>query len=177
MSDCMKEITLASERIYDGRILNLRRDKVQLSDGTESAREVVEHSGGVGVLAVWEGKFVFVRQFRYPYGETVLEIPAGKLNRGENPMECGKRELSEETGLTSENLVDFGCIYPSPGYTNEKLYIYLALDLQKGEAHLDEGEFLNVEYYSEEEVKSMLKKGEIKDAKTVIALQKYFLRK
>ena len=123
----MTEKTLSSEYKYNGRIINTRVDTVLLPDGRQSKREIIEHSGGVGVIAVTEeGKIALVRQYRHPYGEIIYEIPAGKLEKGEQPLDCGKRELEEETGFTADNWQSLGQIYPSPGYCAEVIHIFLA---------------------------------------------------
>lgn len=152
----------------------MRRDKALLPDGSEAFREVVEHPGGVCVAALTdEGEVLFVRQFRYPYSEEVLEIPAGKRERGEaDPLECGKRELLEETGATAENFFSMGVIYPTPGYTNELLYLYGATGLTFGEASPDEDEFLTVERIPLERAVEMVMAGELPDSKTQIAVLK-----
>lgn len=164
------EKTVSENYIYRGKILSLRCDDAILPDGKACKREIVEHSGGASVLAKTEQGIALVRQFRYAYHEEIYEIPAGKLNQGEDPMEAAARELSEETGLTAKNLKLLTVLYPTPGYTNEKIYIYEAVGLESGKNHLDEGEYLEVEYFSEEEVLSMIKDGRIKDAKTIAAL-------
>lgn len=167
------EITLSREEIYRGRIITLHRDTVRLPDGTETLREVVEHPGGVTVIPVDEaGNVCCVRQYRYPYGEHVLETPAGKLEKGEDPLDCAVRELGEETGLTAENYVFLGKLYPSPGYCGEILYIYLATGLKPGKQHLDAGEFLDVEKYSLDALTDMVMRNEIVDAKTAVAVLK-----
>ena len=165
------EMTLASEEKYEGKILSVHRDRVRLSDGTAAVREVVEHSGGVGVLPVDdEGNAWCVRQYRYPIGEHLLEIPAGKLEPGEEPLECAVRELGEETGFTAEKFTFLGELYPSPGYCHETLYIYLATGLTRGKAHLDKGEFLDVEQYKLDELYAMALRGGLPDAKTAMAV-------
>lgn len=169
------EHKIHSQTIYSGRILNLKNDTVSLPDGRTAHREVVEHGGGVCVLAVTEKGIPFVKQYRYPVGECVLELPAGKLEKGEEPAACGMRELEEETGLTAASLRFVAKIYPSPGYTSELLYVYFADGCTAGTANLDEGEFLSVEYFPQEKVKKMLQNGEILDAKTYIALSAYFM--
>lgn len=170
-----EEKTVRKNYIYQGKILSLRVDDALLPNGNPCKREIVEHSGGACVLCVEENKVLFVRQYRYAYGESVYELPAGKLNAGEDPFLAAQRELKEETGIIAERLELLHEIYPSVGYTNERIFIYLARDITRGRAHLDEGEFLDVEWIDIESVKKMLKNGEIKDAKTVIALQAYLL--
>ncbi len=167
------EKTLKSEEIYRGSIIRVLRDEVEVQSGHRALREVVEHHGGVGVLALdSQGRVPMVRQYRYPIKQEVMEIPAGKLELGEDPLECAVRELSEETGLSAERFISLGSILPSPGYCAEVLYVYLALDLVPGKAHLDEDEFLDVEYIPLEELHGMVMRGELTDAKTVIAVLK-----
>ena len=167
------EKTLKREDIFRGRIVYLHKDTVRLPDGGEASREIVEHPGGVTVIPVDAGGTVYcVRQFRYAYGEHLLETPAGKLEYGEDPMECAVRELSEETGLTAENYVYLGALYPSPGYCRETIHIYLATGLTPGRMHLDAGEFLDVERHTLDELAGMAMRNELKDAKTVAAVLK-----
>ena len=169
------EKTVKKNYIYEGKILTVRRDDALLPNGQPCIREIVEHSGGACVLYEENGKIVFVRQYRYAYGESVYELPAGKLDRGEDPIHAAARELEEETGITAKRLELLFVVYPSPGYTDEKIYVYRAFDGVKSRAHLDEGEFLDVEYLPVARVKEMLFGGEIRDGKTIIALQAYFL--
>ena len=167
------EKTLQREDKYRGRIIYVHRDVVSLPDGNEAVREVVEHSGGVGVIPVDENGDVWcVRQFRYPLGEHLLEVPAGKLEPGEDPLTCAVRELSEETGFTAAAYTDLGMLYPSPGYCHETLYIYMATGLTRGQAHLDKGEFLDVEKHSLDELYDMAMRNELPDAKTAMAVIK-----
>ena len=167
------EKTVRLNRIYEGKIVNLRRDDAVLPDGKPCVREVVEHPGGACVLCVRDGKVALVRQFRYAYGEELLEIPAGKLERGEDPLLAARRELEEETGLRTEKLNYLFTLYPSPGYSDEKIYVYEALNAEKTCQHLDEDEFLSVVYMSVEEALEKIGNGEIKDAKTIAALLYY----
>ncbi|MDE6059241.1 MAG: NUDIX hydrolase [Clostridia bacterium] len=169
----LEEKTVNKKYIYKGKIINLRCDDALLPDGTPCKREIVEHPGGAAVLCVKDGKVALVKQFRYAYGEELYEIPAGKLEAGEDPKLAAERELSEETGLTAKELVHLFTIYPTPGYTNEKIYIYEAKGIQEGVRHLDEGEFLNVEYLPLDRVYELIESGKICDAKTVVALLAY----
>ncbi len=169
------EKTVEKKYIYEGKILNLRCDDAELPDGKPCKREIVEHGGGACVLCVREGKVLLVRQYRYAYGESLYEIPAGKIDKNEAPVVAAKRELEEEGGLCAEALKLLFVLYPTPGYTNEKIYIYEAVSTRETKAHLDEGEFLDVEYIPLERARKMLETGEIKDAKTIVALQYYFL--
>lgn len=167
------EKTAATHDIYRGRIVYLHEDEVTLPDGSPARREIVEHSGGVAIVPLdGEGNVYCVRQYRYAVREHLLELPAGKLNEGEDPKACAVRELSEETGLSADELIYLGAVYPSPGYCRETLHMYLARGLKSGRQHLDEGEFLDVEKHSLEKLAEMSLSGEIKDAKTVIAILK-----
>lgn len=165
------EKTISKEDKFRGRIVYMHVDKVRLPDGRESVREIVEHSGGVAIIPVDEdGNVYCVRQYRYAAGEHVLEVPAGKLSEGEDPFECAVRELSEETGFSADNFVPMGFFYPSIGYCKEKIYIYLATGLRRGKAHLDEGEFLDVEKYPLDTLVRMVENNELHDGKSIIAV-------
>ena len=169
------EKTVRKNYIYEGKILTLRNDDAELPDGRPCKREIIEHSGGACVLYVENDSVLLVKQYRYAYGESIYEIPAGKLEKGEDPALAAARELEEEAGVRATELKLLYVVYPTPGYTNEKIYVYQALGGEKVVAHLDDGEFLDVEYIPMAKVKEMLKSGEIKDGKTIIALQAYFL--
>lgn len=169
----MKETTLSSEKIYDGRIISLRKDEIITEKGVKQSREVVSHGGGAAVLVVKNGKILLERQFRYPYGEILWEIPAGKRDKGEDYAETAKRELEEETGYIAEKLVKLFEIYPTPGYTNEVIGIFKAEGLKKGVLHFDEDEDITSVWIPEEKVFEMIENGEIKDGKTLIALLWY----
>ena len=173
----LTEKTVNKNYVYRGKILSVRCDDALRPDGRPCKRELVEHPGGACVLYAEEGKLLFVRQYRYAYGEVVLEIPAGKLNPGEDPAAAAARELEEETGVTAEGLRLLFTLYPSPGYTDEKIYIYRATGGRRAAAHPDEGEFVRTEWIPEERVREMLASGELRDAKTIAAVQAYFLSK
>ena len=167
------EKTLSQDYKYNGRIINLRVDEAELENGKTALREVVEHHGGVCVAALDEdGRLLMVRQFRYPYGEVLLEIPAGKLEKGEDPLECGKRELEEETGYVAEKFTDLGKLYPTPAYVTEVIHMYYAENLMKTAQHLDADEFLSVEHVPLADAVEMVMNGEIRDSKTQVAILK-----
>ena len=169
----LMETTLSSERIFDGRVLHIRRDTVRLPGGGASIREVVDHPGGVCVLALDdENRALLVSQFRYPYRQVLRELPAGKLEYGEDPEAAAVRELEEETGATAGEFRSLGELYPSPGYCGEIIRMYLARDLTFGETHLDEDEFLNLERVPFGELVEQVLSGEIRDAKTIAAVLK-----
>lgn len=168
------EKTLNSEIVYNGKVVTVLRDNAEISDGTTSLREVVKHSGGVVILALKEDKILFVKQFRYPLKKVLTELPAGKLEKGEEPLCAAKRELEEETGYRAEKWTDLGYIYTSPGYSDEKLYLYKAENLQFIECNPDFGEILQPCEYKKEDVLTMIKNGEISDAKTICALMRAF---
>ncbi len=166
------EKKLSGETVYDGKILKLEVDKIELPDGTAAKRECVRHSGGAAVLCVVDGKVLLVKQYRYLYGKEIYEIPAGKLEKGEDPQVAAARELSEETGI-SATLKPYLKIYPTPGYTDEIIHIFIASDYRCGEQKLDDKEFLSVIFKPLSEVLEMIEYGEICDAKTVAAVYKY----
>ena len=163
------EKKLSGKRVFEGRIISVDHDEVLLEDGSLAMREGVTHPGGVAVLAAENGYAYFVRQFRYCFGKELLEIPAGKLEPGEDPEKAARRELMEETGLSCKRLELLGCIFPSPGVYAEKLYLYFASGLEKGEAMPDEGEFLTAEKLGISDFAALAAKGGIEDAKTLCA--------
>ena len=166
------ERTVRKNYLYKGQIVNLRCDDAELPNGAPCKREIVEHPGGAAVLCVEDGKVVLVRQYRYAYGEELLEIPAGKLDPDEDPAVAARRELEEETGLVAD-LVPLTVLYPTPGYSNEKIYIYQAKNVRKGVRHPDQDEFLDVIPMPIEEAIARIKSGAIRDAKTIAALLLY----
>ena len=167
------ENQIETRTLYEGLIVNIRSDIAELQNGEKVVREVVEHPGGVGIVPVTQdNKVLMVRQYRYPMAEELLEIPAGKLDYGEDPFDCAVRELSEETGCTAGRYVDLGVTYPSPGFCCEKLYIYLAMDLQHGDMHLDENELLSVEPVAIDTLMEKIMANELPDGKTIIGIMK-----
>lgn len=166
------EKTIESELIFDGRVVKLYKDRIELPTGQKSFREVVKHSGGVVILAKKEDKILLVKQFRYPMKEVLYELPAGKLGIGEDPFEAAKRELEEETGYCANKWTDLGFVYTSPGYSDEKLYLYEAEDLEFTHCHPDEGEIIQAFEYKYDDVLKMINNGEINDAKTLCALMR-----
>lgn len=173
MKDMLFEKKIESETKFDGRIVRIETDTVELANGKTAYREVVRKNGGVCVVPLTEdNEVILVNQFRYPYGEVVKEVPAGKMESNEDPLVCGLRELSEETGYTAGNVVSLGVFYPSPGIMDEILYMYLATDLKKGEVHLDEDEFLTSEKLPLEKAVQMILNGEMPDGKTQTAILK-----
>ena len=170
------EKTLTSEVLFEGRVVTLTKDTALLENGKTATREVVHHHGGACIVPYFEdGTICMVRQFRYALGEEIWELPAGKLEPGEDPFESAKRELSEECGLSADNYIDLGVVYPTVGYDSEKIYLWAATGLHKGGQHLDAGEFLDVVRMPFEEALQKVLHGEIKDSKTQIGLMKYAL--
>ena len=170
----LREECTESRTVYSGKIVTLLEDKVRLPNGKTAGREVVRHPGGVGVLALdGDGSVSLVRQFRYPLGRELLEIPAGKLDRSdEDPARAAARELSEETGLEADKWTSLGTLLSSPGFCDEKLYLYLAQGLHRREQHLDEDEFLDVLTVPFEQLAEKVMSGEVSDGKTVSAVLK-----
>lgn len=167
------EKTLESQCAFQGRLLRLEVDQIELPGGRRSGREVVRHPGGVCVLPLHDdGTVSVVRQFRYPYKEVITELPAGKLEPGEDPFAAIQRELSEETGFTAGEWHDMGLFYPTPGYTDERLHLYFARDLRPGAAHLDEGEFLECERLRLDDLLDQVMDGTLRDGKTIALVLK-----
>lgn len=173
----LTEKPIRQDYIYKGKIVNLRVDDALLPNGTTAKREIVEHPGGVCVAALTENdELLFVEQFRYPYFELVLELPAGKLEYGEDPFEAGKRELKEETGATAEKYEDLGKLYPTPGYCGEIIHMYLARGLNFGEQNLDSDEFLEVKKIPLKKAFEMVMNNEIRDSKTQVGIVKTYYK-
>ncbi len=169
----LNEETLSTERIFEGKVVNLRRDKVLLESGRTSYREVIEHNGGVCVLPLTDqDEIIFVRQFRYPFKSVLLELPAGKREGNEEPINCGIRELKEEVGATAEKITYLGNLYPTVAYDTEIIYMYMAEGLDFGEQNLDPGEFIDVVKIPFDKAVEMVMNGEIPDSKTQLAILK-----
>ena len=168
----MTEKTLASREVYRGRIIRVREDTVLLPNGKEGRREVVEHPGGVGILALDGDDVLLVRQYRYAFSRVLTEIPAGKREPGEEPSVTARRELKEEIGAEAGRWTELGALIASPGCYGETLYLYMAEDLTFGETHPDEDEFLEVLRVPFEEAVRQCMDGTLTDAKTVAAVLK-----
>lgn len=169
----LQEKTVSSETAYEGLIFTITRDIAQLENGKLAERDVLRHSGGVCVIPVTENNEIYlVKQFRYPFKEITVEIPAGKLDEGEDHADCGRRELLEETGLTCCEYTYLGKLYPVPAYDTEIIHIYMARGLSLERQDLDEDEFLDVEKVDLSEAVEMVMDGRILDAKTQIAILK-----
>lgn len=175
----LEEKQLSKEYLFNGKVIRLRKDIALLPNGNTAVREVVEHNGGVCVVALTDNdEVIMVRQFRYPYSEVILEIPAGKRDSvNEDPLECGKRELKEETGAEAEVFIPLGELYPTPGYCGEIIWMYAAKVLSFGEDCPDDDEFLTTERIPLDTAVEMILSGEIKDAKTQAAILKVKLLK
>ncbi|OFW60140.1 MAG: hypothetical protein A2V52_00885 [Actinobacteria bacterium RBG_19FT_COMBO_54_7] len=171
--------TIERKTIFEGQVVRLYVDRVELPNGHEAEREVIEHSGAVGVVALDQNGWIYlVKQYRHAAGEELLEIPAGKLSSGEKPLDCGKRELEEEIGFQAFDWLELASFYTSPGFTNEILYLYLGSKLRKTQANPDEDEFLEVVHLPMGKALEMVAKNEIKDSKSVagIALATIYLK-
>jgi ADP-ribose pyrophosphatase len=174
-----EEKFVSGEEVYRGGFLSLQRDVVRLPDGTQAVREYIRHPGAVVILALFpDGRVLLERQFRYPHGRDFIELPAGKREEGEPPLETAKRELQEETGYVAAEWRCLGIIHNAIAYSDEGIEMYVAKGLEKREAKLDVGEFLEVLTLPMEEVLAMVRDGRITDAKSVAALlwSKAFLK-
>lgn len=167
----LTEVTLSSETIAEGGMLLVKRDQVKVPSGATSQREYVIHPGAVVVVPVLgNGNLLLERQFRYPLGRVFIELPAGKIDAGESPLETGRRELLEETGYSAQEWVYLGLQHPCIGYSNEVIHIYLARGLSSGEHNRDEDEALQLFEASLEQCLKMIQAGELTDGKTIVAL-------
>ena len=176
MAECIDkhfEKIICEKEIYGGKIIRLGLRDVELENGEKSVREIVYHNGGAGILPVdGEGNVYLVRQYRSAFESELLEIPAGKLEKGENPFEAAKRELNEETGFTAKEYISLGEYLPTVGYCTERIYIYLAKGLTSGKTHFDRDEFMSLVKLPFSEAYRMCMANEIKDGKTLIAILK-----
>ncbi|MCW9097265.1 MAG: NUDIX hydrolase [Ignavibacteriaceae bacterium] len=163
---------LKSEVVFSGKVFNTKVDQIEYTSGNLSVREVAEHPGGAVVVPVTDdGKIIMVTQHRFPVDKVLLELPAGKLGKSENPLHCAVRELEEETGYKSDNVIEIGSIYTTPGYSTEKLWIYLAKNLKPGNHNREEGEFgMEVFKFTLEEIEDKIYSGEIVDGKTICGI-------
>ncbi len=167
-----------SEIIFRGKVFEIQVDKIKYDSGNTAPREVVLHNGGAVVLAKTEsGKIILIKQFRYPFKEELWELPAGKLEKGEDPLVCAGRELKEETGYSAKRITKLGSIFTSPGFCREELHIFYAEGLTEGNHAREEGEEgMTVHEFSPEEITQMIMKGEIKDSKTIAGMFYYLNR-
>ncbi|WP_106768060.1 NUDIX domain-containing protein [Paenibacillus faecalis] len=166
----LEETTISTKQIFEGKIISLQVDTVELPDGQQATREVVRHPGAVAVLALRDDKMLVVDQFRQPLGRCEVEIPAGKLERGEDPLEAAKRELQEETGYTCGSIRKLQSFYTSPGFADELIHLYLAEDLTSGDMAPDEDEFLEMSEITLDEAYRLIQEERISDAKTILAV-------
>lgn len=164
--------------IYEGKILKLELDQVECENGNLSYREIVKHNGGAAILCVTlDNKVLLIKQFRYAYNEVLYEIPAGKIEKAEDPLSAAQREFEEETGNFALDMSYLTTIYPTCGYSTEKIYLYLVTHFEGSQQHLDEDESVEVIWKDLTEVLQMIEDGTIKDAKTICAIQAYLLKK
>ena len=167
----VQEKTISSDRIYTGKVISLKVDTVEIDNKGYKKREIVEHPGAVAIVAITEdNKVVLVKQFRKPIEQVIWEIPAGKLEIGESPKECAIRELKEETGYSAKNLKLLHKFFTSSGFSNQKIYIFLATGLTKGEPDFDDDEFIETYEIDINKAQNMVIKNEIEDAKTSIGI-------
>lgn len=168
----LSENTIETKEIFTGRIIKVRVDTVRLPDGGQSTREVVEHAGAVAVVAVdHDNNIIMVRQYRKPVERALIEIPAGTMEKGEDPLVCAQRELREETGFTAQHWEKILSYYSAPGFTDEHLHLYLASGLTGGEIELDEDEFVETIRLPLREAYQMIFEGKISDGKSIIGIQ------
>lgn len=167
----LEEKTISSDRIYTGKVISLKIDTVEIANKGYKKREIVEHPGAVGIVALTDdNKIVLVKQFRKPIEKVIWEIPAGKLEIGESPKECAIRELKEETGYTAKDIKLIHKFFTSSGFSNQKIYIFLATNLIKGKPNFDDDEFIDKYEIDINEAQNMVIKNEIEDAKITIGI-------
>ena len=171
-----KEKTISSELIYKGRILDLYKDEVICPNGVKSIREVIRKSKAACIIAELDGKIMLEKQYRYPYDEVLIEIPAGKSDEDEDTSVTAVRELEEETGYKANKIVKLGTVYPTVAYTDELIDVYYATDLKKTKTHLDIDEELELFFVTKEEFENLIKEDKIRDAKSVVAYYLYKLK-
>ncbi|MEM2107607.1 MAG: NUDIX hydrolase [Candidatus Bathyarchaeia archaeon] len=173
----MEEL-VSSTRIYDGKMINLRVDQVKLPDGSLHQREIVEHPGAVAILPVLDdGRILLIRQYRHAVGKILLEIPAGTLRKDEDPKECARRELLEETGYMAEYIIELFSCYLAPGYSSERIHIYQASKLRMVGSRRDADEYIELEPVTVDEVEAMIRNRQIQDAKTIAGVTFYLWRR
>ena len=168
-----KEKTITSEQIYKGHVISLKKDKVLCPNGEESVREIITHRGGVGILIKVDDKFIIEKQFRYALGKEIYELPAGKLEEGEVPIEAAKRECLEETGYKPLEMIHLGDMSPTCGYSSEIIHFYYCPKSIKAERHLDSDEFIDVLFLTMEEIEALIKEDKVVDSKLFTALTLY----
>ena len=168
-----KEITIHSEQIYKGHVVSLKKDTVLCPNGEQSLREIITHRGGVGILIKVDDKFIIEKQFRYALGKEIYELPAGKLEADEEPLEAAKRECLEETGYKPLEMIHLGDMSPTCGYSTEIIHFYYCPKSIKAERHLDSDEVIDLMYLSLEEIEQMIKEDQIIDSKILAVLTLY----
>jgi len=166
----LKEERIRSNLIYSGKIFNVYRDEVMLPNSKLAYREAIDHNGAVAIVPLDKDEVILIRQFRYSTGEEILEIPAGTLNKGEDPESCARRELEEEIGYTAGKIKKMTEFFLAPGYSNELLHLFIAWDLSQSSQILDGDEFVQIERYPKENVIELVMNRKVRDAKTIIGL-------
>jgi ADP-ribose pyrophosphatase len=171
------EKTITSKLIHAGKKYSFKTDEVQLPNGKTTTRDVVDHPGAVAIVPILDdGRILLVKQYRYPTGKELLEIPAGTLEAGEAPDTCARRELSEETGYTAGSMKKILSMYMVPGYSNEIIHLYFATQLKQGTKHIEDDEDITVEAYGADELLEMMEKNTIEDAKTIAGVLSFLTR-
>lgn len=173
----LDEKTISTEPIFKGKVISLQIDTVELPDGSQAKREIVKHPGAVAVVALVKDRLLLVDQYRQAMGRAELEIPAGKLEKGEDPLEAARRELQEETGYTCGKISLLHSFYTSPGFADEIIHLYVAEELTAGAMSPDEDEFLEIIEATYDEVERYISEGRISDAKTLLAFYHWQLRR